>query len=70
MAARRRARELEVEVRPGVALKVYGKPLDEPMLGTNLRLPPPEASVPNYVLDMSMHTVSLCRYRKALGCET
>lgn len=54
VAARRRARELESEVRAGEALKVYGQSLVEPILGRDLMLPAQEEIQPNQTLDESM----------------
>lgn len=54
MAANRRARELESEVRAGESLKVYGESLTEPILGKDLELPEQEAILPKCAFDTTM----------------
>lgn len=54
MAANRRARELENEVRAGESLKVYGESLTEPILGKDLVLPDQEAILPACAFDTTM----------------
>lgn len=58
VAARRRARELENEVREGEEIRVYGKPAEEPILGHNIELPPREHIRPNPVLTDTLPYVS------------
>lgn len=58
VAARRKDRELLSEVRKGVDLKVYGRSLNEPLLGNDLVLPKQEEIQPNVTLDDSMRYVS------------
>lgn len=57
--ARRRARELESEVRAGEALKVYGASLEEPILGHDTELPAQEEIRPMHKLDDSQLYVSV-----------
>lgn len=58
VAAKRHARELENEVREGEEIRVYGKPVNEPILGHNLELPPREDIRPRPVLIDELPCVS------------
>lgn len=57
--AKRKTKELEDVVKEGEKMNVYGSPADEPILGTNLKLPASETVQINPTLDTSLPYVRL-----------
>lgn len=57
--SKRKAREMENEVREGQPLSVYGKPLDEPIEGLHSDLPPREPTLPTPILSENMNYVKI-----------
>lgn len=65
LAARRKARELESEVRKGEEIRVYGKSAEKAILGNNLEIPMRENIRPIPVLVDSLPYVSLIHLKNS-----